>query len=203
MNRFRFRINRSDDFYPHKIEIVQCNKTPWNGNVPTTPLLCVHNTGLREMFRRGFLYQRRGEKSSAGGGRVRGADQEQDSGPGGSPLSAVQDQPKPAVGPQPARWVWAKTLHAPFSFNLDGFNSSVTRRQIATVTWSLTRGLCGTWASWPPASSWWTNPRKTRCTTWLRWPTSPSWWVIQLITDHLKRSDSRVWCSKTIGPHQK
>lgn len=29
----------------------------------------------------------------------------------------------------------------------------ITRRQIDTATWSLTRSLCGTWALWPPASS--------------------------------------------------
>lgn len=28
MNRFQFRINRSDDFYPNKIEIVRCNRLP-------------------------------------------------------------------------------------------------------------------------------------------------------------------------------
>ena len=48
-------------------------------------------------------------------------------------------------------------------------------QQTATVTLSRTWSLCGTSASWPPASSCWENPVKTLCTTWLRWPTSRSW----------------------------
>lgn len=46
-----------------------------------------------------------------------------------------------------------------------------TATDASTQTWSR----CGTWPSWPPASSCWVNPLKTHCTTWRRWPISPSW----------------------------
>lgn len=151
-------------------------------------LCCVPNTGHREMFCRGFLHQRRAKSSSPDQGSVREADQEQDSRPGGSPLSAVQDEPKPGVGPQPAWWVWLTTCMCRFHWN----HLYPWWIQIVTVTWSLTRGLCGTWALWPPASSWWTNQRKTRCTTWLKWPISHSWLVILSTLIHYS-SPETLW----------
>lgn len=81
-----------------------------------------------------------------------------------------------------------KNLYVPFSLkphlSLTDENSSLTRWQIDMVTWNLTWDHCGTWALWPPASSWWMNQRKARCTTWLKWPISHSWYVILSISLH-------------------